>query len=87
VGQREVQHPVLVRFGESVRARRLELGWSQEKLAEHAGLHLTYVSSVERGYRNLSLMNVVKLADAMEVGPDELVAGLRLKRKPMRKRA
>ncbi len=46
-------------FGRRVRARRHEMGLSQEALAERAGLHWTYVGSVERGERNIALRNVV----------------------------
>lgn len=52
-------------FGKIVREKRHALGISQEKLAELAGLHFTYVSSVERGERNISLSNIAKLANAL----------------------
>jgi transcriptional regulator with XRE-family HTH domain len=58
---------VLVRFGEQLRRVRTRQGISQERLAELAGLHRTYVSSVERGLRNISLLNIDKLADALGV--------------------
>lgn len=64
-------------FGERVRARRLELGKSQEKLAADSGLHWTFVGQVERGQRNLSLHNILRLADLLEIDPSELVRGLR----------
>ncbi|MGI8774472.1 MAG: helix-turn-helix domain-containing protein [Actinomycetota bacterium] len=64
-------------FGERVRARRHELGLSQEEVAERAGMHFTYVGSVERGERNISLVNIVRLAAALGVDPGELLRGLR----------
>lgn len=64
-------------FGGRVRARRLERGLSQEDLAEAAGVHRTYVGHVERGEVNPTLWNIVRLAAALEVGPDVLVKGLR----------
>lgn len=63
-------------FGERVRARRTELELSQERLAERAGLHWTFVGQVERGQRNLSLHNICKLAQALQVDPGVLMEGL-----------
>ena len=54
-------------FGTTIRAKRSELGLSQEDLAGRAGLHRTYISDVERGTRNLSLESIEKLAAALEV--------------------
>ena len=48
-----------------MRERRLGLGWSQEKLAEKCALHRTYVSSLERGERNVALINIVAIARAL----------------------
>ena len=64
-------------FGRRVRARRLEIGLSQEALAERAGLHWTYVGSVERGERNIALRNIVLLADALGVDCADLVGDLK----------
>ena len=58
---------VLIRFGQNLRKIRERVGISQEKLAELAGLHRTYVSSVERGERNISLLNIDRLAKALAV--------------------
>lgn len=66
-------------FGRRVRARREQLGLSQEKLADVAGLHWTFVGQVERGRRNLSLHNILKLAEAVRADPAELIQGLRLR--------
>ncbi len=65
--------PILRAFGARVRARRQELGLSQEKLAELAGLHRTYIGSVERGERNVSLLNICQLARALRTDPASLV--------------
>jgi len=58
---------LLQRFGDRLRSIRLRKGISQEKLAEIAGVHRTFVSSVERGERNISLQNIARLAKALEV--------------------
>lgn len=63
-------------FGARVRARRHELGLSQEKLADRCGVHWTFLGQVERGQRNISLHNILKLADGLGVDAGELVSGL-----------
>jgi len=68
--------PATKEFGARVRARRQELGLSQEKLADAAGIHWTFVGQVERGRRNLTLHNILKLARGLEVDPAELIRGL-----------
>jgi transcriptional regulator with XRE-family HTH domain len=60
-------------FGQTVRDRRRSLGLSQEQLADLAGLHRTYVGSIERGERNPSLLNIARLANALRVQPRDLV--------------
>lgn len=64
---------MLVRFGQRLRQARLKAGVSQEKLADLAGLHRTYVSSVERGLRNISLENIDRLATALGVEMADLM--------------
>jgi transcriptional regulator with XRE-family HTH domain len=61
-------------FAANVRRLRASAGLSQEALAERAGLHRTYVSSIERGERNLTLENIFRLAEALGVDPRELLA-------------
>lgn len=62
------------RFGARVRELRLERGMSQEKLALEAGLDRTYIVSVESGRRNVSLVNIVRIAKALGVPTQELFA-------------
>ena len=54
-------------FGERVKKIRIQKGISQEKLAELAGLHRTYISSIELGKRNVSLQNIQALASALKI--------------------
>lgn len=61
-------------FGASVRNARLRAGLSQEALADAAGLHRTYIGSVERGERNVSLGNAFALADALDMKVASLLA-------------
>lgn len=67
MGKRRAQPDIRERFGDAVRLRREELGLTQEELAERAKIHRTYLSDVERGGRNLSLINIERLAAALEV--------------------
>lgn len=69
---------VAKQFGKNVRFRREALGISQEELGYRAGLHRTYIGSVERGERNVSLVNICKLAAALECEPADLLIGLSL---------
>jgi transcriptional regulator with XRE-family HTH domain len=63
-------------LGDRVRSTRAKRGISQEQLADLAELDRTYISGVERGIRNISLLNIVKIADALEVNPSELLKGI-----------
>ena len=60
------------RFGFAVKDRREELGLTQEDLAEKAGIHRTYLSDVERGSRNLCLINIERMADALDLSLADL---------------
>lgn len=64
-------------FGERVRARRQELGLSQEQIAEGSQMHWSYFGQVERGRRNLTLHNILKIAEALKIDSADLVRGLK----------
>ena len=65
---------VLLRgFGERVRFYRVQRGWSQEELAEQTGLHRTYIGSLERGERNVSLINIHLISRTLGVTLAELI--------------
>jgi transcriptional regulator with XRE-family HTH domain len=70
---KERKTPLQKAFGKLLKARRLGLGISQEALAERADLHFTYVSSTERGERNISLANIEKLAKALGCSMKDLM--------------
>jgi transcriptional regulator with XRE-family HTH domain len=67
MGKRRARPGIRERFGYAVKVRREELGLTQEDRAEKAGIHRTYLSNVERGTRNLSLVNIEKLAEALSI--------------------
>jgi transcriptional regulator with XRE-family HTH domain len=68
--------PATQLLGERIRARRNELGLSQEAMAYQIGIHWTFLGQVERGQRNLNLHNLVKLARGLGLDPGQLVQGL-----------
>lgn len=75
-GKVPTKEKVQVTFGAALRTYREEQGLTQERLAERADLHTNYVSSVERGERNLSLHNIAKLAYALEIDVSVLISCL-----------
>lgn len=62
-----------VLFGRRLAELRRAKGWSQEKLALESGLARSYLGGVERGQRNIALVNICKLAETLEVTPAELM--------------
>jgi transcriptional regulator with XRE-family HTH domain len=68
--------PALKKFGANVRSRRDAKELSQEKLAELADLDRTYISSVERGVRNISLLSSLRIAKALKTSVSELCEGI-----------
>lgn len=67
--------PELVAFGQRLCKLRKAAGLTQESLADAAGLHWTYVGQIERGERNLTYKNVLKLAQGLGSDPSELMPG------------
>lgn len=66
----------LIAFGQQVRKLRRQTGLSQEKFALTIGMDRTYFSSVEAGKRNISLINIKKIADGLEVPVSNLFENL-----------
>jgi len=64
---------ILKKFGNKVKTLRLEKGWTQEELARRADLHRTYIGSIERYERNVSLLNVERIAKALSVNIKDLL--------------
>lgn len=64
------------KLGQKIREQRVAIGLSQEELAGVCGLHRTYIGSVERGERNISLQNIVLIARALSISPATLIEGI-----------
>ena len=62
-----------VLFGKRVAYLRKQIGWSQEKLALESGIARSYLGGVERGQRNIALINIFRIAEALSVDPSELM--------------
>ncbi|MGB2300245.1 MAG: helix-turn-helix domain-containing protein [Flavobacteriaceae bacterium] len=63
---------ILVQFGKRVRKLRKEKGFSQEELAHRAGLHRTYIGMIERAEKNITLVNIEKIAESLDTKINEL---------------
>ena len=64
---------ILIKFGQNVQRIRKEKGFSQEKLAELAGVHRTYIGMIERAEKNITLINIEKIAKALNININELI--------------
>jgi transcriptional regulator with XRE-family HTH domain len=69
--------PATAELGARIRARREALGFSQEELARASGVHWSFIGQLERGRRNTTLHNLLKVAAGLSIDPGELVAGLK----------
>ena len=65
-------HEIQIAFGKRLRQLRLEKVWSQEEFADRAGIHRTYVGAIERGERNVSLLNIHKITNALGISISEM---------------
>jgi transcriptional regulator with XRE-family HTH domain len=67
-----VKKTILVKFGKKIREARTKRGLSQEALADIANVHRTYIGMVERAEKNITLLNIQKLAKALKIDIKEL---------------
>ncbi len=68
----DMDSDVLIKFGKKVKAERHKQHLSQEKLAEIAGVHRTYIGMIERAEKNITLTNIAKIAAALNITIEEL---------------
>ena len=64
---------ILIKFGQRVRQLRKEKNLSQEELSFKAGVHRTYIGMIERAEKNITLINIEKIANALEISIDNLL--------------
>lgn len=64
---------ILIKFGDKIRELRKEKGLSQEQLSFKADLHRTYIGMIERAEKNITLVNIEKIANALEVSINDLM--------------
>jgi transcriptional regulator with XRE-family HTH domain len=64
---------ILAKFGNKVKEERQKRGYSQEELASRAGVHRTYIGMIERAEKNITLLNIEKIANALNITIIELL--------------
>lgn len=70
--RKSIPSDFLISFGAVVKTKRLSLGFSQEELADRSGLHRTYITDIERGARNITLKNVKRISEALQITLSDL---------------
>ncbi len=68
-----MKREVLIKFGNKVREERMKLNLSQEELASRAKVHRTYIGMIERAEKNITLENIEKVANALDISIKELL--------------
>jgi len=63
---------ILMEIGDNIRKYRLKKGWSQEQFAHECDLHRTYIGAVERGERNITILNLIRIKERLGVKLEEL---------------
>jgi transcriptional regulator with XRE-family HTH domain len=68
-----MKHQILIKFGNRVREERKKISLSQEEFADKVGVHRTYIGMIERAEKNLTLLNIQRIAIALKIPPHELL--------------
>lgn len=74
VSGKTAQGDILAGLGQVIRTRRIELDLSQESLAHLAGIDRSHMGKIERGERNVTLLNIERIAAALKIAPSDLLA-------------
>jgi transcriptional regulator with XRE-family HTH domain len=69
----------LLKIGDNIRTARKKRGYSQEEFADIAGFSRSYYTEIETGKRNISILNLVKIIEALKVDPNEIIGFLKTK--------
>lgn len=68
------KHDILIELGEAIRSQRRALGLSQEELAHRTGIDRSHMGKIERGERNVTLLNIERVATELQIRPSALLA-------------
>lgn len=71
------KHPALIKIGQKIRELRKARGFSQESFADEVGLDRTYMGCIERGERNITTLNLIRVAKALKIEVGELFPSIR----------
>ena len=63
----------LLKIGDNIRAARKQIGYSQEEFADIAGFSRSYYTEIETGKRNISILNLIKIIEALNIDPNEII--------------
>ena len=69
----------LLKIGDNIRTARKQRGYSQEEFADIAGFSRSYYTEIETGKRNISVLNLIKIMEALNVNPNEIIGSRKLK--------
>jgi len=77
LGRNAKDKKYLLKIGENIRAVRKKRGYSQEEFADIAGFSRSYYTEIETGKRNISVLNLIKIIEALKVNPNEIIGPLK----------
>ncbi|MFC1949023.1 helix-turn-helix domain-containing protein [Chloroflexota bacterium] len=79
LGRNAKDKQYLLKIGDNIRTARKQRGYSQEEFADIAGFSRSYYTEIETGKRNISVLNLIKIIEALNVDPNEIISSLKPK--------
>jgi transcriptional regulator with XRE-family HTH domain len=79
ISRDEKESQYLIRLGDKIRVARKQRGYSQEEFAEIAGFSRSYYTEIETGKRNVSILNLVKVMQALDIDPETVIDSIKVK--------